>query len=102
MTVDDLIDKAERNDEGDLVIEREGRFGDEYETNLTALFQPGVRKTSKPLILKVEAKHAADPERSVDNPAFPTNSELADKITEWCDENDLEPAWLQGPATDHS
>lgn len=98
MTVDDLKAKAERNDDGDLVIEREGRFGETHETNLTKLFQPGVRKTSDPRILKVEAKNAADPDMSVGNPAFPESEELADKIVEWCEDNDLEPAWLDGPA----
>lgn len=97
MTLEDLREEAYRNDDGELMIEREGRLTT-YEVSLTNLFRPGVRKTSNPIILKVEAKHAADPEKSVDNPAFPTDPDLADKIVEWCENNDLEPAWLDGPA----
>jgi len=100
MTLADLYEQADRNDDGDLIIEREGRF-DSHDVNLSSLFQPGVRKTSNPAILKVEAKHAADPGKSVDNPAFPVSEDLAGKIAEWCEKNDLKPAWVDGPATDH-
>jgi len=100
MTLEHLYDDADRNDDGELILEREGRFTS-YDVNLTSLLQPGIRKTSNPTILKVEAEHAADPDESVGNPAFPVNEDLAEKIAEWCEKNDLEPAWLNGPATDH-
>jgi len=95
----DIFDEAERNDDGDLIVKREGRFGSEHDVNLTTLFQPGKRKTSSEQMLKIEASMKADPDKPTpDNPAFPTSPELGDKIAEWCDENDIEPAWLDGPA----
>jgi hypothetical protein len=50
-------------------------------------------------MLKIEASMKADPDKPTpENPAFPTTPELGNKVAEWCDENDIEPAWLDGPA----
>lgn len=96
----DIFERAERNGDGELVVERESNSGlvDEV-VNLTRLLRPGKRKTSNAKMLKIEAKMKADPDKPTpDNPAFPTTPELGKQIAEWCDKNDIEPAWLDGPA----
>jgi len=96
----DLFDRAERNSDGDMVVKREVNtelFDDVV--NLTNLFQPGKRKTSNERMLKIEAKLKANPDKPTpENPAFPTTPELGQKVSAWCDEQGIEPAWLDGPA----
>jgi len=33
-----------------------------------------------------------------DNPAFPVTPELGKRVSEWCEEQGIEPAWVDGPA----
>jgi len=100
MTNLDIYNRAERNDDGDLVVTRESNSDlvDET-TNLTHLFTPGKRKSNSERLLKVEAAMRADPDKPTpDNPAFPVTPELGKKISEWCEEQGIEPAWVDGPA----
>jgi len=94
-----IFDLAERNEDGELIVKREGRFGNKHEVSLTKLFQPGKRKSNNPRLLKIEAQMRADPDKSTpDNPAFPVTPELGKQVSEWCEEQGIEPAWVDGPA----
>lgn len=94
----DIIDRGERNEDGDLVIKREGRFGNEHERNLTKLFQPGKRKKTDPRFLVIEARLNYEREGGLDNPAFPATPEIADQVAERIEDEPYDPAWLDGPA----
>jgi len=94
-----IFEEAERNEDGELVVKRNGRFGDKHEVSLTKLFQPGKRKTNSERMLKFEARRKADPEQDdPGNPAFPVTPELGKRVSEWCEEQGIEPAWVDGPA----
>lgn len=64
------------------------------EINLTRLFKAGPRTSNKLELLKIEAQHAADGKRG--NFARPTRDDIETRLREWCDDNDLEPAWEAG------
>lgn len=94
-----IFDEAERNEDGELIVKRSGRFGNKHNISLTKLFNPGKRKTNDERMLKFEAKKKADPDKDdPGNPAFPVTPELGKRVSEWCEEHGIEPAWIDGPA----
>lgn len=94
-----IFEEAERNEDGELIVKRNGRFGNKHEISLTKLFQPGKRKTNSKKMLKFEARMKANPDKPTpDNPAFPVTPELGKQVSEWCEEQGIEPAWVDGPA----
>jgi len=95
----DIFDEAERNDDGDLIVKREGRFGNEHNVNLTHLFQPGKRKKADVNHLVTEARLAHENPDKERNPAFPVNERIADRVLERLEDEPYGPAWLEGPAT---
>ena len=94
----DIFDEGERNDDGDLIVKREGRFGNVHDVNLTTLFQPGKRKKANVDFLVTEARLNYEQDGGLDNPAFPVNREVADKVTDKLEDEPYDPAWLDGPA----
>jgi len=93
-----IFEEAERNENGDLVVKREGRFGNEHNVNLTTLFQPGMRKKASVDFLVTEARLAYENPDKDRNPAFPVNQRIADKVIERLEDEPYGPAWLEGPA----
>lgn len=84
-----IRDRAERNEEGELVINE----GHKKNVNVTKLLNPGRRKTSNVMILLAEARLInEEPDRDM-NPAFPTNSDIADEAISRIEAEDLRPAW---------
>ena len=98
MTNLELIDEAERNDDGDLVVKREGRFGNEHDVNVSKLFRPGKRTKASVQWLVTEARLHHEQDGGLDNPAFPANGDVADKVLEQLEDEPYDPAWLSGPA----
>ena len=94
----DVFDEAEENSDGDLVVTREGRMGNEHDVNLTKLFRPGKRKTGNVDMLLIEARLADENPDKDRNPAFPVNGDVADEALDRMESERLEPAWLQGPS----
>ena len=92
-----IFDEAESNEDGDLVVERQGQLGT-FEVNLSKMFRPGKRKTSNVQTLLIEARQAERTSDEDRNYAFPANSEIADEALDRMDEEGLEPAWLHGPS----
>jgi len=93
-----IFDEAERNSDGDVIVKREGRFGNEHDVNLTTLFQPGKRKKANVDFLVTEARLAHENPDKDRNPAFPVNERIADKVLERLEDEPYGPAWLEGPA----
>ena len=93
--LDDMKAEAERDEQGDLVYEKEVQHSQGYtvteETNLTKLLNPGKRTTGDVKILLHEARQAA--EDGVDNPAFPANVETTNEAVPKIKAEGLEPAW---------
>jgi hypothetical protein len=94
-----LLQNAEENDKGELVWKRKTQAlaggTKEVETNVTALLQPGMRKTGKVEHLVIEAELYAErePEEWGGNPARPVDSETAKRAIEQIESKGLEPAW---------
>ena len=98
-----LLKQAERNDDGDLIYEKEyeTRSGGKRteKTNVSELLQPGKRTTGDVDILVYEAKQAA--ERGVDNPAYPATADVANEACRKIIDNlGLEPAWKDHEPTE--
>lgn len=93
-----IFDEAERNSDGDLIVKREGRFGNEHDVNLTRLFRPGKRKKADVDWLVMEARLAHENPDKDRNPAFPINEAVANKVLEQLEDKPYGPAWLEGPA----
>jgi len=72
-----VFEQAERNSDGDLIVEKEGRLGT-HDVNMSKMFEPGKRKTSNVDMLVIEAR-LADEKGPLDNPAFPMGEATADK-----------------------
>ena len=95
MTISDLREKAERDDDGDLVYEREVRTRQgttQTETvNLTALLTPGDRTSDDVSLLVLEAELLADGVQ-LDNPARPATADVAEDVLARLDDG-VRPAW---------
>lgn len=91
-----MVQHADADGDGDPMYEYTVRFGGgaskTIELNLRRLFSPGDRRTGSHDLLQAEAKLAADGVE-LGNPAKPVNGDVAQKHAEWCDRNDLQPAW---------
>lgn len=91
----DMKDAAERDDNGDLVYEKEVEHKQGHtqtkETNLSKLLNPGKRHTGDVNILLHEARQHA--EKGVDNPAYPADKETLNEAVPKIKDEGLEPAW---------
>ena len=88
-----IYKKATKNDDGDYTYKK--HTGNEF--NVSRLFRPGKRKTADVDMLVQEARLAEETADEDWNPAFPINSDVADRALERIEAEDLEPAWLLGP-----
>jgi len=91
-----MIDEAERNEDGDLIYEKAvptATGTTTVDVNVTTLFTPGPRQTGNVEHLIIEAELAE--EKGVDgtNPATPMNAEVAKEAIERMEKRDLTPAW---------
>lgn len=92
-----LVRDAEVDDDGDVIYTTERPIGASgatktIERNVTHLFQPGTRRTGSHDLLRREARLAADGV-ALANPAKPTDSDVAEAHSAWCDEHGIRPAW---------
>jgi len=89
---------AERNDDGRLIWEKSigsaAGGSKTREIDVTALLNPGPRKTGNIDHLVIEAKLHERGEGG-GNPAKPVDSDIAKRAIERLDEEGLEPAWRQ-------
>jgi hypothetical protein len=89
-------DEAERNAEGDLIYEKAvplpGGGTTRQEVNMTTLYQPGERRTNSVEMLRIEAEFA-DEGKEIDNPAKPSNGDVAKEAIELIEDRGLMPAW---------
>jgi hypothetical protein len=94
-----LLENAEENEDGDLIWKRTvpapAGGTKELETNVTALLQPGLRKTGtvKHLVVEAELYDERDPEDWGGNPARPIDAETAKEAIEKIEAKGLTPAW---------
>jgi hypothetical protein len=97
MTIDDLKEQAERNDNGDLVHETEYTHKQGHtvteRVNLTKLLNPGQRTTGDVDILVHEARQAESDRHGPENPAWPTNGDIANEAIQKIVDEGLTPAW---------
>lgn len=93
-----MIEKAERNDDGDLIWERETRAlaggTRTTEINVSELLRPGPRKTGNIDILIIEAE-LHDAGNGGGNPARPLDAQTAKRAIQAIEDRGLEPAWRQ-------
>lgn len=89
----DLVERADRNGEGDLVYEKPGsRLGGDSEVNVTKLLRPGESVTANVDILVTEAEIAhEDPDR-LDNPHRPASATVAETVVDRLPDG-VDPAW---------
>ena len=89
-------DEAERNEDGDLIFEKTvptaGGGTTTVDVNMTTLYQPGPRRTSSVEMLRIEAE-LVDEGKQLDNPAKPSNAEVAKQAIELMEDRGLTPAW---------
>jgi hypothetical protein len=93
-----MREHAERDDDGDLVWERERQAltggTTTHETNVSALLRPGRRQTGNVAHLVTEAELYADNEYDRGgNPARPVDSQTAARAIERIEAKGLTPAW---------
>jgi len=94
-----MRDKAEENDDGDLIWKQTTRAlvggTSTREHNVTHLLQPGGRKTGivEHLVIEAELYDERDPEDWGGNPARPVDSETAKQAIARIEEKGLTPAW---------
>ena len=97
MTIDKLKEQAERNDNGELVHKTEYTHKQGHtvteKVNLTKLLNPGKRTTGDVNILVHEAEQAESDRKGPENPAWPTNGEIANEAIQKIVDKGLEPAW---------
>ncbi|AGM11103.1 hypothetical protein M196_gp08 [Halorubrum tailed virus 4] len=90
------IEQAERNDDGDLIFEKTvptpGGGTTTVDVNVTTMYQPGPRRTSSVEMLRVEAE-LVDEGKELDNPAKPSNGDVAKQAIEQIEGEGLTPAW---------
>lgn len=96
-SIQDLKDDAERDDNGELVLEREVSHPQGHTTtettNLSRLFNAGKRTTGDVQILLQEARQAASDRPGPDNPAFPSTVKVTNEAVPRIKDAGLEPAW---------
>jgi hypothetical protein len=89
-------DEAERNDDGELIYEKPvplpGGGTTTQDVNMTTLYQPGERRSNSVELLRIEAEFAAEG-KEIDNPAKPSNADVAKEAIELMEDRDLTPAW---------
>jgi hypothetical protein len=89
-------DEAKRNAEGDLIYKKPvptpGGGSTTQDVNMTTLYQPGDRRTGSVEMLRIEAEFA-DEGKTIDNPAKPSNADVAKEAIELIEDRGLEPAW---------
>jgi len=94
-SIEQLKADAERNEDGDLVNERDLTTREGHtvtrKVNLTALFTPGSRTSGNVDLLVIEAELAADG-AELDNPARPATADVAEAVIRRLDEG-VRPAW---------
>jgi len=90
-----MVDSAERNDDGDLVWEKSVGVVDgttqTREVNVSALLQETPRTSGDVSLLVIEAELIAEG-RGLDNPAKPTTAEVAEQVVDRLDDG-VQPAW---------
>jgi len=100
-----LVRKAAVDADGRAVHEREVPVGagatKTVKRDVQALFAPGPRRSGDHDLLRREARLAADG-TDLANPARPVDSEVAKAHIEWCEAQDLEPAWRACERTEWS
>lgn len=89
-------DEAERNADGDLIYKKPvplpGGGTTTQDVNMTTLYQPGERRSNSVELLRIEAEFAAEG-KEIDNPAKPSNADVAKEAIELMEDRDLTPAW---------
>jgi len=89
-------DEAERNEDGELIYKKPvptpGGGTKTQDVNMTTLYQPGPRRSGDVSLLRIEAELAADGVE-LDNPAKPSNGDVAKEAIELIEDRDLTPAW---------
>jgi len=91
-----MVQDAEADSNGEPIYEYEAEVAPgatkTVEINVRRVFSPGERRTGNHDILQIEAK-LADDGVELGNAAKPVDGEVAEQHAEWCDRNDLRPAW---------
>jgi hypothetical protein len=89
-------DEAERNDEGELIYKKPvptpGGGSTTQDVNMTTLYTPGARRSNSVELLRIEAEFA-DEGKEIDNPAKPSNGDVAKEAIELIEDRGLTPAW---------
>jgi len=92
-----LVRDAEQNENGDLIYtkvwtdESSGQKK-EIHINVSAINEPGIRRTGNHEILRLEAE-MMDNGKELKNAAKPSDAEIAKQHVKWCEWNGYRPAW---------